>query len=366
MIITGWMIFRTGFLVVAFCGVSFGAVAIAQEPDNERLPHERTSRLRAISQTLSDEVPLVIAHRGASGYLPEHTTESAAFAHALGADYIEQDVVLSRDGVAVVLHDVTLNSISNVAKVFPDRAVDGKYFVFDFTLEELQRLNLTERNADGRFPANSGRFQIATLEEHIQLIHGINESRKHKAGLYVEIKQPALHRKHGLDPSVEVLRVLKKYGYENAEDRVFMQCFEDKEVLRIRTELNCRLPLIQLFSATPDADMIAKTSKVADGIGVRIEAVISGVSNDAPTITDVVDTAHKHAMMVHVWTFRTDKLPDYAESSKQLLDWLVKDARVDGIFTDQPDVVLSWRRDANASGRIKGPFHLLRNGASGK
>jgi glycerophosphoryl diester phosphodiesterase len=136
-------------------------------------------------------------------------------------------VVLSKDGVAVVLHDVTLNSISNVAEVFPDRAIDGKYFVHDFTLDELRRLSLSERNADGRFPPGSGRFQIATLEEHIQLIQGLNESRNHKAGLYVEVKQPALHRKHGLDPSVEVLRVLKKYGYENAEDRVFLQCFEE-------------------------------------------------------------------------------------------------------------------------------------------
>ncbi|MEZ6127638.1 MAG: glycerophosphodiester phosphodiesterase family protein [Planctomycetaceae bacterium] len=98
-----------------------------------------------ISQTLNAEIPLVIAHRGASGYLPEHTTESAAFAHALGADFIEQDVVLSKDGVAVVLHDITLNATTNVAELFPDRAVDGKFFVFDFTWEELQTLSVSER-----------------------------------------------------------------------------------------------------------------------------------------------------------------------------------------------------------------------------
>jgi len=340
------------------------ASAVAQ-PEKANAPsNDRATGLRAISQTLSDEIPLVIAHRGASGYLPEHTTESAAFAHALGADYIEQDVVLSKDGVAVVMHDVTLNSITNVAEMFPDRAVEDRFYVFDFSLEELRQLNVTERDAKHRFPRQSGRFVIATLEEHIQLIIGLNESRRRNTGLYVEIKQPALHRKRGLDPSVEVLRILRKYGYTDADDRVFIQCFEKAEVLRVRTELNCRLPLIQLMSSTPSAQEIAEISKIADGIGVGISAVIASASNGKPDVTDVVALAHQNSLMVHVWTFRTDSLPEYSESATELLDWLVKEARVDGIFSDQPDVVLEWRRIANESGPIKGPFHLLRNGSS--
>ena len=95
--------------------------------------------------------PIVIGHRGASGYLPEHTTESAAMAHALDCDYIEQDCVLSRDGVPIVMHDITLDDLTNVATVFPDRKrSDGHWYVFDFTLAELRLLRITERRSPGR------------------------------------------------------------------------------------------------------------------------------------------------------------------------------------------------------------------------
>ena len=326
-------------------------------------------RVAAISQTLSLPTPIVIAHRGASGYLPEHTTESAAFAHALEADYIEQDVVLTKDSVAVVLHDVTLNSVSNVADVFPDRSRDGKYYVFDFTLSELKQLNVVERyesESRKRFPRGKGNFQIGTLKEHIELIQGLNRSRPHTAGLYVEIKQPALHQKNGLDPSKVILQTLADYGYKTSKDKVFLQCFEEPEVLRLRTELKCRLPLIQLLGNTPTAEEIAAISKVADGIGVKLTAVVSGAKNGKPQVTDVVAAAHEHALMVHVWTYRVDDLPEFAESPTKLLDWLVKDARVDGIFADHPDVALTWRKAAHARAELPGPFHLLKGGSSKK
>jgi len=342
--------------------------ALAQDSSPEQHPpvaQRRLDRVKAISQTLNAEIPLVIAHRGASGYLPEHTTEAAAFAHALGADFLEQDVVLSKDGIAVVLHDITLNTTTNVADVFPDRAIDGKFFVFDFTWEELQSLAVSERHAaqsSVRFPADLGTFRIATLEQHIQLIHGMNKSRQRNAGLYVEIKQPAAHRKRGLDPSLEVLRILKKYGYETADDRVFVQCFEADEVLRLRTELDCRLPLIQLHSGDLTTAEVAEISRVADGIGVNVNDVVQFRDGQAPEITSLVETAHRHALLVHVWTFRTDDLPDHAESPSALLNLLVQKAGVDGIFTDQPDSVLSWRTAAMKVGAIRGPFHLLNGG----
>ena len=315
-----------------------------------------------VSQTATDEFPLVIAHRGASGYLPEHTTEAAAFAHALGADYIEQDVVLSKDGTAVVLHDVTLDSVTNVEDVFPGRDRDGKFYAFDFTLAELRQLNVNERITDkerGRFPNNIGRFGISTLSEHIELIQGLNHSRGRNAGLYVEIKKPALHREHELDPSKEVLRVLREYGYEKSNDRVFIQCFEEDEVVRIRTELKCRLPLIQLLSRQPTPEKIAEYGRIVDGLGVATSTVITGVKDGEPQITDLVKRAHEHAMNVHVWTFRTDALPAYAESSDELLNWLVLDAGVDGIFTDQPDAVYQWRQKMPGRSARQGPFHLL-------
>jgi glycerophosphoryl diester phosphodiesterase len=345
-----------------------------RSPLVQSLPPERKQRLQAISQTISNELPLVIAHRGASGYLPEHTTESATLAHALGADFIEQDVVLSQDGVAVVFHDVTLEKITNVAERFPERRRNDSFYVFDFTLAELRQLNISERfpspadsDASQRFPQNTGRFGLSTLEEHLQLIRGLNVSRGRNVGIYVEIKQPKLHREQNLDPSKEVLRVLDQYGYSNADDRVFVQCFDESEILRLRTELKCQLPLIQLLSDEPSDRHLAQIAKVADGIGVRISAVVDGVSSDDPAharVSNVVRTAHQHAMLVHAWTLRTDSLPDYAPNSKTMIDWLVREAGVDGIFTDQPDVLLSWRQSVQAAGRLEGPFKLLGKGPS--
>ena len=104
--------------------------------------------------TLLDQsatAPVVIAHRGASGYLPEHTTEAAVMAYMMGAEYLEQDCVLSKDGIPVVLHDLTLDDITNVAELYADRKrADGHWYVMDFSLSELRTLRLTERRSPGR------------------------------------------------------------------------------------------------------------------------------------------------------------------------------------------------------------------------
>ena len=158
----------------------------------------------------TQNVPIVIAHRGASGYLPEHTTEGVVLAHAMLVDYIEQDVVLSKDGIPIVFHDLILDDVTNAASVFPDRKrADEHWYAMDFTLEELRALTLTERRTPSRpwkdrgnrFPLESGRFRISTLAEHLQLIQGLNKTRPNQAGVYVEFKGPAEHRAAGLDIS---------------------------------------------------------------------------------------------------------------------------------------------------------------------
>ena len=125
---------------------------------------------------------LVIAHRGASAYLPEHTPAAKAVAFAMGADYVEQDVVLTRDGVPVVLHDIHIDTVTDVARRFPERRrADGRYYAIDFTLAELRRLAASERfdprtgNAvfAGRFPVGKSSFQVPTLEEELQLVQGL-------------------------------------------------------------------------------------------------------------------------------------------------------------------------------------------------
>lgn len=310
--------------------------------------------------------PIVIAHRGASGYLPEHTTEAAAFAHALGADYIEQDCVLSKDRVPVVLHDVTLDRVTNVAELFPGRRrSDRHWYVCDFTLDELRQLNVHERYGNPgspRFPKDKGRFQIATLREHIELIQGMDHSRGTTTGLYIELKQPALHHGEGLDLARAILRVLDDFELNSSDDPVFLQCFDEKELHRLRVKLNCRLPLIQLLKDPPTASQIRKHARVVDGLGVSVNCVVSGMTEDddpEPIFTDVIRQAHDAAMQVHVWTVRADHLPYSVKSVDELLNWLVQEAGADGIFSDHPDAVVKWR-DSTSPQAKTGPFQLIR------
>ena len=141
--------------------------------------------LLGCKQPIKHKEMLIIAHRGASGYLPEHTLPAKALAYGMFPDFIEQDVVLSKDNVPVVIHDIHLETTTNVAKVYPDRArADGKFYVVDFTWEELQTLKVSERfNATtqqavykNRFPINTSHFKLHTLNDEIELIQGLNIS----------------------------------------------------------------------------------------------------------------------------------------------------------------------------------------------
>jgi glycerophosphoryl diester phosphodiesterase len=193
--------------------------------------------------------PIVIAHRGASGYLPEHTLAAKALAHGMGADFLEQDVVLSKDGVPIVLHDIHLDSTTDVAQRFADRArTDGRFYAIDFNLDELRQLRVHERSnldASGtraavfpeRFPAHSTLFQIPTLAEEIALIAGLDRSRNCQTGLYVELKSPNWHLAQGQDLALAVLDVLQLAGYANLPEQVYLQCFDDKTLRRFREDL---------------------------------------------------------------------------------------------------------------------------------
>lgn len=303
--------------------------------------------------------PLVIAHRGASGYLPEHTLEAKAMAHAMGTPSIEQDVVLTKDDVPVVLHDIHVDTISDVATRFPGRQrEDGRFYALDFTLAELKQLRVTERfNATTglqifpkRFPLNRSTFQIPTLEEELQLIQGLNHSTARQAGIYPEIKQPAWHRKQGHDISRIVLPLLEKYGYRSREDACYLQCFEYDEVKRIRQELGWKGRLIMLmgggakgsdgtdFTYLRSPAGLAELKLMADGIGPAIGSII-GTDRQ---ITSLVKDAHAQGLKVHPYTLRTDELPNFATSAEDLMDLLFNQAKVDGLFTDFPDVALRW------------------------
>lgn len=300
---------------------------------------------------------IVIAHRGASGYLPEHTLPAVTLAHAMGADFLEQDVVLSKDDVPVVLHDVVIDTVTDVAKRFPDRRRgDGRYYAIDFTLAELKQLQATERFHPEtgqavfptRFPIWQSTFQIPTLEEELQLIQGLNKTTGRNAGIYPEIKMPAWHRKQGKDISRIVLDVLSRYGYRTKSDAVFLQCFEWEEVKRVRRELGYQGRLIQLLEDSSKSDPtdyrylcsrqgLKELAGIVDGIGPSMNQIVSGKKEGRLQITDLVKDAHTHGLQVHPYTLRADALPGYAATFEELFAIFFIEAKVDGVFTDQCD-----------------------------
>ena len=316
--------------------------------------------------------PLIIAHRGACGYLPEHTLEAKALAYGMGADYLEQDIVATRDDQLVVIHDIHLDRVTDVAERFPDRhRPDGRFYARDFDLEEVLSLRAWERlNRDGtaaefpnRYPANSGSFRLASFDEELELIAGLNSASGRNVGIYTEIKRPAWHQANGVDLSSMVLETLDRFGYRTASDPVFVQCFDASEVERLHEDLKCKLPLIQLIgknqwheSAT-DYDRLrteegmAQVAKTADGIGPGLWQLYTLAEIDGqPVSTGLVSLAHSLDLAVHPYTFRTDQLPPGFESFEAAVQWFVETLNIDGLFTDFPD-----RAIEALAGHRKGP-----------
>lgn len=306
---------------------------------------------------------VIIAHRGASGYLPEHTLEAKAMAHAFGSHFIEQDVVLTKDGVPVVLHDHYLDTVTDVAEKFPSRArEDGRFYAIDFSLAEIKTLNAHERidlktgNAvfPKRFPIGLSSFEVPTLEEELELIKGLNRATGQNIGIYPEIKAPAFHRAEGQDISRIVLDVLKMHGYATKDDAVYVQCFDWNETQRIRKELGYKGKLVQLIAEndwgeSPDvnfnflktAEGLAEIASVADGIGPWIPQVIE-LTEKGVTSTGLVARAHENGLEVHPYTARMDALPPSIKRFDDLMEAVLFTAGADGIFSDFPDKSLSF------------------------
>jgi glycerophosphoryl diester phosphodiesterase len=302
---------------------------------------------------------IVVAHRGASGYLPEHTLEAKAMAYAMGADYIEQDVVMTRDDQLIVLHDITLDRTTDVAARFPGRARDdGRNYVVDFSLEEIRSLRVREgvRNSTGqaiypqRFPVGKSSFAINTLAEEIEFIQGLNRSTGNNIGIYPEVKSPAFHRQEGKDVSTALVAMLKEYGYTTKQDKVFIQTFEFDELRIIHDEVlpaaGVSLRLVQLVGNEDSyqwmftEDGMARLSKYADGLGPEKGLIISyQAAAGMVEPSNLVELAHANGMQVHPYTFRLDEgqVPGYADSFEEMLDLFYFRAGVDGLFTDFPD-----------------------------
>ncbi len=321
---------------------------------------EAVSGRTAYAQT-ADHEKVVVAHRGASGYLPEHTLPAVAMAYATGAHFMEQDVMMTSDGELIVWHDLTLDRTTDVADRFPDRAREnGLHYVIDFTLDEIRQLRITEgyaENEDGeqvsnypsRFPIWQSRFYVHTLAEQIEFVQGLNHSTGQDIGIYPEIKAPAFHREHGHDISMAMVQMLKDYGYTSKDSNVFLQTFDFDELRRVHDEifpaLDVHVKLVQLIGGGASYQWmleeagVQEIARYADGLGPHYSLIISDDSTaDNLIMTDLVPLAHRHGMAVHPYTFRADEgmVPAYASDFEHMLELFYFQADVDGVFTDFP------------------------------
>ena len=312
---------------------------------------------------ISRKRPFVIAHRGACGYLPEHTLAAKALAYGMRADFLEQDLVATRDDQVIVSHDIHLDRVTDVARRFPERVrEDGRYYARDLDLVEIRSLTVSERvNADGsavfpgRFPIETGNFRVHTFKEELLFVRGLNRATGREVGVYPEIKAPSWHHTEGVDLATLTLEILDEFGYRSRDDNVFVQCFDWRETRRLRGELGTQLPLIQLIADSSwresDTDYayllsdkgLRAMSEVVDGIGPWINQLVDVQAIDGcPVSTGVVARAHAAGLAVHPYTFRSDALPKGFGSFDELLAFFLEELGVAGIFTDFPDLAVQF------------------------
>ncbi|MDF0606475.1 glycerophosphodiester phosphodiesterase family protein [Neisseriaceae bacterium TC5R-5] len=291
---------------------------------------------------------LVIAHRGASGYLPEHTLAGYELAIKMGADYIEPDLQLTKDNQLVAMHDDTLNRTTNVAELFEPR--NGGYKVADFTLAEIQTLQVkpvgTAKSSYPDFtPSMANPFHIPTFQEVITFAQQQSKLNNRVVGIYPEAKQA--------DPVMEdgILQALKSNAY-NGSSKVFIQSFSDETLRSMRKKeltQNNKMPQIMLGAAVIDSNgkaglglMVGSTPTVltlqdvasfAEGVGLSIG------SKDYPVTKAFIDQAHAAGLQVHGWTF--NKI-DPTEAATQYQTYL--EMGMDGMFSNYPDLAYKARQ----------------------
>jgi glycerophosphoryl diester phosphodiesterase len=314
--------------------------------------------------------PLVIGHRGAPGYLPDHTLEGYALAIKLGADYIEPDLVATKDGVLIARHEPNMITTTDVETKFPDRRttkiVDGfaeeGFFASDFTLAEIKTLRAKQPLPGDRTTRFDGRFKIPTLDEVIELAKRESKKRGRRIGIYPETKHPTFHKDLGLPLEGRLVATLKRHGLNHKRAPVFIQSFEQSNLKQLNKMTPVRLvQLVDAFDVAPDGTLLyeapfdrpydwtvsgdprllARTfgffattaglreiSRYADGIGPWKRYIVSSAAiklNPDGTVadangdglvnetdwkalppTDLIQRAHAHGLLIHTWTFRSE------------------------------------------------------------
>lgn len=264
--------------------------------------------------------PLVIAHRGASGYLPEHTLEAYAAAYFMGADMIEPDVLATRDGQLVCFHDLHLEHVTDVEQHFPTRArADGSWYVIDFDLDELRTLSVT-----GRSESVWQGMQIPTLDEMLLLVQQLNEQTGRQVGVIPEIKAPDFHRQMGIDLAEETIMAISRSGWDSGP--LIIQCFDPGTLMHIHERHGGRFELVQLISDPDEVPELESIAGYARGIGPSRKVIDAD-----PTL---VRRANDLGLGVYPYTFKDDT-PPYLR--------YMHDLRVQGLFSDYTDKAIHAR-----------------------
>ena len=272
---------------------------------------------------------ILIAHRGASAYAPEHTIAAYSLAIQQGADYVEQDLAIAQAGVLICLHDMTLERTTNIAEVFPNRFLeeekDGKkikvWYAVDFTLEEIKKLD-----AGSWFGENFKGERIPTFAEAIQ-------ESKNKAGRYPELKDPEFYRAKGFDMEKLFLNELRKFKLDKNQNKktpVIVQSFSEMSLKRLTFEFRTKLPLVLLIdSKKPNRlteESLKETKKFASGVGPSKLLVTK----------EIVERVHKLGLTITPYTFRSSNTGVFKNVSEEMSHYLYK-LGVDAVFTDNPD-----------------------------
>ena len=327
--------------------------------------------------------PLVIAHRGASGYRPEHTLAAYELGARMGADYVEPDLVSTKDGVLVARHENEISTTTDVAsrpefaarrttKTIDGAALTG-WFTEDFTLAELRTLRAVERipATRQRNTIYNGRYRVPTLQQVIRLTTRLSRELGRPIGIYPETKHPTYFRSIGLPLEGPLVRALRRNRLDDRADRVFVQSFETRNLQRLDRRLDTRL--VQLLGAPatqPYDEVVAGGTRtyaeIATPAGLReVARYAAGVGPSKDYIvprdpagrslapTSFVGDAHAAGLLVHPYTFRNENtfLPAELRSSPDpaAYGYAIAEYRqffalgIDGVFSDNPDTALVGR-----------------------
>lgn len=298
--------------------------------------------------TLTGEPPIIIAHRGASGLYPEHTAIAYRTAIEQGADFIEPDLVMTKDGVLIARHDHYLSATTNIADhpEFADRkrvretplGDHDDWWTDEFTLAELKTLKVRQQ-----FPTRSMEYNdqldILTFDEVIDIALEAAASGR-PVGLHIEAKSPSYFSSVGLDMVDPIIEALERKGASEAGTPVFIQCFEPPFLAAFSEKSD--LPTVTNLVGEPFASMLGLEYKLEDITTTGVGAEKSYILNTDGTVTDFVQRAHAQGLLVHVYTVRDDQPGEgYADSRAELRALI--DAGVDGIWVDYPDTAIAVR-----------------------